>query len=391
MISEADARPTRGMTRSETQPRNQENKHKGSDRKQILQKSRKAAASAERVMARVNPIPRPDTHVDDSELDGLKKKAGKEDAAALIRLGHYYMMHPVENGENEKTAGEYFFRAAQTGDPDGLAWYALYKRLVLPEADRQKQNEVFLEGGIAAAQQGSMVGAYLAGIAVTEHTEEKMEWLRKAAKSGFVPAMRALGGAIADYTLHNVPIPANEAYTPEAKAWLKMAAERGDYYAWQLLTQEGSAKAGPGEPPVEVDYTALETYAENAIRDAKTVQWNWYGTAFDTRQVVDRYAFGGSGAYALLMAYRSMSELYKRQNKDQAPLLRRIEKELTGMADNGNTDAMIAILVCDKEWNSFFRHMKGLCPFDSDPYRRKVQALIQAGNLHLKKCLQHAK
>jgi len=60
----------------------------------------------------------------DSALESLKKSASKDNAAALVGLGYYYM----SEGDEIETAVGYYEQAAQLGSPDAMHNLALINK-----------------------------------------------------------------------------------------------------------------------------------------------------------------------------------------------------------------------------------------------------------------------
>ena len=349
----------------------------------LLLQNRQAADLILRSMARIEPLMRPDTQVDEAELPELRKQAALKAPQALVRLGHYYMMHPV--GENEQLAGEYFRKAAETMDGDALAWLAVYNYVITPstEANWSSKIERCRTELMESARRGSALGEYLVALTLTGSSPEKISWLEKAARKGFVPAMRALGEAIAEYNYRNVKELRQYYMTPEAKAWLKLAADSGDAAAWGLLSTEGAHE----NRRLELDFRRLESCAQKEWELAQKFRWNWYGHMFDERMPVGRYAWGGPGPKAMLDAFSHLSALYHRQNKPQAELVEKMKQELGGLADAGHTDAMLAVVKAAESWKSFFPHIEEPCPFDPRPYLKRLQEKAEAGDVHLSRRL----
>lgn len=391
VLSVVDAKPKAGpLSKSEVRKLENNKKKEDDERKKLLQKSKKTATAIVKSMAAVTPILRPDVEVPESELPDLKEKAESGDVAALIRLGHYYMMHPQPGFANEKEAGRCFEKAAASGDGDALAWLAVYNYLVIPApaAQWKKKIEALHDEAMKSAEKGSMLGEYLAALSIQDSSEEKLELYERAAKKGFVPAMRGLGETIVDYTYRNVRPLSNYCVTPEAQAWLKLAADQGDSLAWGLLSTEGAHFSGSEKDRPALDFAKLEGFAKKGIEQAKKIRWHWYDSLFDIRIPVERYAWGGAGSMNLLNAYGKVSELYHRQRKSQTPFINLIKNDLTKLAAEGNTDAMVAIVKAASAWKFFFPYADAPCPFNPAPYEKALREKAEAGNLHIARQLK---
>lgn len=343
-----------------------------SDRRKLLLQSTQKAKSITAKMAGVQPILRPDVQVSDEEVEPLKAKAESGDAAAMVRLGHYYMMHIVPGFGNEATAATWFRKAADTGDADALAWLALYDRLTKPKQNKADIQQRFQ----AAAEKGSMLGEYLMGL-TTENYADKIPWFEKAANRGFVPAMRALAEAIAEHTYREIAPLRNYNLTPEAQAWAKIAAANDDHKAFGILATEGAHFSGSESERPNIDFKKLDSYAQKHIELAKKLSYTWYGSVFDSRLMPGRYDWGGPKADALLSAYAEGASLLHRQNKNDASFLRKFCADMTKMADAGDRDAMLVIVKAAKNWKFFFPLTKTPCPFKPGPYESKLKEMAK--------------
>lgn len=338
-----------------------------SERKKLLMQSTKAAKNISRMMEKVKPLPRPDVDVKDAEVEPLKTKAEAGDAAAMVRLGHYYMMHPVPGFANEGTAGTWFSKAAATGDADAIAWFALYEHLVKGKNLDAALRERFRD----SAEKGSMLGEYLMGLTEEKHAD-KIPWFEKAAKRGFVPAMRGLSEAISDHTYHDIPALQNYNVTPEAIAWAKLAAANDDYLAYGLLSKEGAFFSGLESERPNIDFKKLESYSQKELELAKKVPYTWYGSVFDTRLMVGRYSWGGPRSNAILQAYSDGYQLLDRHKKLTTPFIKKFQADMTKLADAGDRDAMLVITKAAKNWRFFFPTAPQACPFKPEPYAQKL-------------------
>ncbi len=130
--------------------------------------------------------------VAEDELEQLRPAAEAGDAAAQVKPGHYYMSTYEEGYANEATAGEWFRKAAEAGDADGMAWYAIYLVMTAPHATREDAARAE-PWARQAAEKGSAIGQYTMGMLnSTSPVEERELWHSMAAKQGFVPSIRAL-------------------------------------------------------------------------------------------------------------------------------------------------------------------------------------------------------
>ena len=346
------------------------------ERKKLLQKAAQKAKKITLSMVNVAPVMRPDVDVSEDELEPLQAKAEQGDAAAMVRLGHYYMMHVEPREANVAKAGKWFKQAAETGDADALAWLGLYMRMTQPKKDVAEANGFFRE----SAEKGSMLGEFFMGL-VTERGPEKLEWYEKAAKRGFVPAMHALAEAISEYNYYLVPSLKNVCVTPDAQAWGLIAAGHGDFKAYGVLMQEGANFAGSEKERPYVDYKKLESYGQKQIELIKTLKYTWYGSNFDCRLMIDRFSWGGPRAYAYLTAYSDAFMVLYRQKKNEAPFFKKFHDEITKMADAGDRDAMLVIVKAAKNWSFFFPFAKTPCPFKAEPYESKLKEMAKSDPL----------
>lgn len=361
------------MTPAQVKQHERDMKKAASERKKLLLKSAQKAKSIATKMAKVVPIPRPDVEVREEELEGLQQKAEGGDAAAMIRLGHYYLMHVEPGFANEAKGEEWFRKAAETGDADGIAWLALYEQLSKPKANKGMIQQRFLE----AAEKGSVLGEYFMGL-TTENYEDKLPWYEKAAERGFVPAMRELADAICEHNYRNVPsLRGGYQLTPEALAWAKLAAGYGDYRAYIILSKEGAYFSGSESDRPRVDAKKMEAHTQKAIELAKQLKYFWYGTSFDCRLMPGRYDWGGSRAYSMLGAYSDAYGFLMGRKKNAASFFRKFHADMTKMADEGDRDAMLVIVKAAKNWKFFFPMNDIPCPFKPAPYEQKLREMAK--------------
>lgn len=378
------------LSKAEIRQYEKSKKKEESDRKKTLKDMRKRAVAIEKSMAGVKLMSRPETDVPEAELEGLKDRAEAGDAASLIRLGHYYMMHPVEGFSNEKQAEESFRKAAESGDADGMAWLALYRYLTTPINGsnwRELQEKLYEETKVAA-EKGSVIGEHLAALASAD-IDEKIAFYEKAARKGFLPAIRELGMALIKKA-EKTPGMYNYSVTPEAQAWLKIAAAKGDALAYIGLSKEGAHFAGSADERPPVDFGKLESYAKKGLEAAKKTKFEWYDSIFDTSIAVGRYGHGGVCSTTVIHAWEALVQLADRQKKSLAPVFKQMADELAKAAKEGDTNAMVIMAAAAKQWNLFFPQAlyKSACPFDAAPWVAKLKEKAAEGDLQIRRQMQ---
>ncbi len=324
------------------------------------------------------PAPRkssmPVVVVSEAELDSLMAAAEGGNAAAQIRLGHYYMDHYEEGFANETKAGEWFRKAAESGNAEAEAWYAIYLFVTHPSPKEGEQ--IAREWARKSAEQENPIGLYLMGI-MTPRTqpEGRQEWLLPAAKQGFVPAMRALAASMLNDHKHPME-DKSDPVVKDAFKWLAKAARSRDCAAFMVASgSEGRSESrGIGQKTLIHPLKESEKFAKAAIAAAVQRQWQWYDTIFDFEFPLRRYVAGGARYYQLIRAYLNLRTLYefKHEDKKAAKIPGQVVAHLKKLAKEDPVAANYALAHLLGMWSFYMGQETPMPDEDSKEYARKA-------------------
>lgn len=331
-------------------------------------------------MAKVQLIPEPDVDIKDDPAE-LEKAAENGDVQAMINLGHYHMMHFTPDFENEKKAGEYFSKAADTGDADAKAWLALYHWVLTPLGSEAQGYERLYSESIDSAREGSVLGAYLAAISIIDKglddkKAERRELLESAARKGFIPAMRAYADQLD--TLHNQE-PDTYAEQPnilyeDARAWMELAAKAGDLHAAYYLAFLRNAISG-------LDVAGGEKTARKVIAPLLEKPWRWYDGSFSSRFLCERGHYGGERMHLLLQIYADLHSAYGNNGLNPEPLRKELVSLLEKRAKKGEPEALAALITLDRRWLAIFRGAPLPALVKEADYLPALEKLANDGNM----------
>ena len=331
---------------------------------------------------KVSTDPLPSVEVAASEVPELTARAEAGDAKAQIRLGHYLMMHHEPGYANEKKAGEWFLKAAESGDAEGQAWYGIYVATIGGKSEGPSISEA-LEWSLKSARQGNAVGQYMAGL-LTHYTNEEQQiaWYEKSARQGFAPAQRALGICMID----NYPVGSKGKKFAEARKWLEKAAKAGDGEACLILS------GAQGGIQLESWTKKSEKYLRTAIERAAARTWRWYDTVFDLEYYCPRYSHGGARYFLANRAYTSLSNIYWLLHKEA--LYRKTRDGLAiwmkQCAEEGDPAANLALGLLFKYYKTLNFHHEEKAPEDYKIYLKKVIDNAPADDGHAQRLAREA-
>lgn len=359
-------------------------------REENLQRlSTQAHAEAQLVredMEPVLPIPMPDVHVDETELPQIHDLASQGDPRALVQLGHYYMMHPVPDLSNELQAGEYFRKAADTGHPNAIAWYALY-HFIVSEGNLLSKWKTLHEAALPAAQAGSILGAYLAGTA-SQNDAEKALLLEPAARKGFVPAIRAYGELLHRQHRANPNLPFTPDILADARTWLEIASNAGDPQATYILSSLSSL---PHSQEYADQLEQGEELAHKAIDQMLSRRWNWYDRVFDDWWLQERYTFGGARIGWILHYFGGIERARAIRGLDATDVRDDCIHLLQKLANEGQADALTGLVILSRKWKFCFRFAPGPSPVKEQEYLSRLQKMADEGDMQALRQLQTSK
>ena len=242
-------------------------------------------------------------------VDGVKTAAESGDAEALRKLGHYYMQQA-----QDAKGRECFLKAAEAGDAEARAWYAL---ALYYQHNRSPQGEkLALEQALISAEAGNLMGMYFSGLFGHKDDELARKWLEKAAKGGFAPAMRVLA-----WKMQLESVGASERERKKFLALYDKAMKSGD------IT---SVHAGTGKSGYIFErfaYARTNRLLRQSIELAKKRSLCWYDTCFDFNFPLDRFAHGAAKYYLVILGYKSL-ELAADKEKNKMDICTRNRKEL---------------------------------------------------------------
>ena len=382
----------RGISRAEQNSIRKHEKQKKAesrDKKKILKDIKKRATALKKELAHITPIPMPTAKVAEEQVAALEQAAQEGDADAMVQLGHYYMSQEKAPQANKKKAGEYFHRAAETGNADAVAWGALYDFFMMPgknnmenqKAARQKCCEVAKK-----ASADSCMAAYLAGL-MTDDTAEQKQLYEQSARAGFVPAMRALGEVMAqEYTADSTT---RFAHMPEdAAAWLELAFKNGDMRA--AMVRSNSSHMHRSNSEDDTDTAEAEKWLRQALPLALAREEHWFGNIFDSAQPSPfTGAWGGERMYGILRVYSSLVRVKEFDQKNPAEVLRECCNTIKKLADAGEPDAMAAAVLLPRKW-SFWMGLKTTDPgiLKENEWLTKLKEKANAGDPRAARALQ---
>lgn len=346
--------------------------------KKATAKAKADARSIRKAMANITPVPTPCvSDVDDPSE--LRQAADSGDVQAMIQLGNYYMSHPTAELENETTAGEYFRKAAETGDPDAKAWLVLYNCSILNGITMDVIQERMYNDCIEAAQKGSLLAAYMAGVAISPKTPEqwteKLSLLKKAAHKGFVPAMRAYGEALTKHLrkenkglLYTAPI------LDDAKVWLELAAKEGDLTATYALADLESIVP-------HTDIQKAEKIYRKLLPKVLASKWRWFdGLLSRSNYVMERGYRGGERMRMLMDIYGNLNRAYPTDSHEVQTLRKELVDTLKKLASEGDVEAMAAIVNLDRRWQIIIRGAKLPAPVKDSDYLPILEKRAEEGD-----------
>ena len=378
------------MTNKEVREFEKEMKRGNREKKKTMELCKKIAKS----VGKGKIVSAPDVNVADDEVDTLTKAAEQGDASAMIRLGHYYMMRPTPGWSNEVTAREWFQKAADTGDWDGVVWIAVLDFFKQYNSQYQESKHNLYNACMPAAEAGNMLGMFLVGLASggsedPAKVEESLEWMRKSAAKGFAPAMYVLADRLFFIT---------QKVTPEITSICESAIKGGCYKAYEVLANDGSIQVG-GEPR-KLNRKKLIGYAEKHLQAARAQTWTWYGTLFNSRVATgDAYTWGGVTSYEMLTGYYVLFNVTHRTSPERSigsytstsdadAVLDRQLKELERDAKAGDVNAMAAMICLGQNWKFWTNYHGDTPPFNPGDYRAILQQAA-GDDTHLLHILNH--
>lgn len=353
-------------------------KERNAAMKKAVAEAKASARNIRKAMANVTPIPMPgESEIKDPSE--LQQAADSGDVQALIQLGNYYMSHPTAGLENETKAGEYFRKAAETGDPDAKAWLALYNCAILHGVTMDVIQKRMYDDCIDAAREGSLLAAYMAGVAIDPKTpeqwEEKLNLLKKAAYKGFAPAMRAYGETLTSKVrrenkslLYMAPI------LDDAKVWLELAAKAGDLTATYALAD--LARIVP-----ETDKQAAEKIYRKLLPKVLDSKWRWFdGMLSRSDYIMERGYQGGERTRMLMDIYGNLNRAYPSDSNEVQVLRKELVDTLTKLASNGDIEAMAALVHLDRRWQIVIRGAKLPAPVKDSDYLPILEKRAEEGD-----------
>lgn len=324
--------------------------------------------------------PLPSVEVAASEVPELTTRAEAGDAKAQIRLGHYLMMHHEPGYANEKKAGEWFLKAAESGDAEGQAWYGIYVA-IMGNKSSGPAVDYGLRWCLKSAEQGNPIGQYMAGLLTDNSSQEqKIAWYQKAAKQGFAPAQRAYGMYVgASYGSSNV-----KTSPAEAKRILQKAVAAGDGEACLGLAKLVQKDKGGAKKAEKLMKTAIDRFAER--------QWQWYDTTFDFHVFCGRYGHGGARYFLSMRAYSQLAMYYNSQGKEN--LYKKIRDALPVFmkkcAATGDTAAWYALGSLFRTYKALWFYLESQSPEDCKTYYRKAIETAAPDDLHAQRFKREA-
>ncbi len=329
------------------------------------------AAPAESAAA-AKKSPYPVIVVAEAELDSVRSAAEDGDAAAQVKLGHYYMTHYEEGYANEKTAGEWFHRAAEGGDAAGQAWYAVYLWAMEPGGGEARKAAA-LPWAEKAAEQGNTIGEYLMGkFTPISERETAIDWFRRAAKKGFVPAQRDLAYVLL-WGNHFEDLKHPE--VKEAHKWIAKAARSRDCLALMMAGgHPHRSTKNTLEHQWEHPVKKSEKFVKQAIKSALAGEWKWYGAAFGAYENYGRcHGKGGFHNWMIVLACKDLYTLYDfaGREKDAAKVPGQLIALLKKRAKTDPVGANLCLAELLKNWGTLYFPDEP-CPEDYTIYAAKA-------------------
>lgn len=325
--------------------------------------------------------PLPSVEVAVSEVPEFTTRAEAGDAKAQIRLGHYLMMHHEPGYANEKKAGEWFLKAAESGDAEGQAWYGIYLA-IMGNKSFGPAVDAGLKWCLESAEQGHPIGQYMAGLLIeAPKQEQKIAWYQKAARQGFAPAQRAYGmyvGAL--YGSSN----AAKVSPFEAKRCLQKAVAAGDGEACLGLAKLVRQDKGGVKKAEKLMKTAIDRFADR--------RWRWYDTTFDFHIFCGRYGHGGARYFLSMRAYSQLAMSYNHLGRET--LYKKTRDALPAFmkkcAAAGDTAAWYALGSLFRTYKALWFYLEAGSPEDGKTYYRKAIETAAPDDLHAQRFKREA-
>lgn len=379
----ADAAP-RVITKEEQKAIRKYEKQKkaeSKDKKKILKDIKKRATVLKKELAHITPIPMPTAKVAEDQVEALEQAAKEGDAEAMVQLGHFYMSQEKTPQVNKKKAGEYFHRAAESGNADAVAWSAIYDFFMMEgKNDLEKQKAARQKCCEAAKKVAaeSCMAAYLAGL-MSDDDAEKKQFYEQSARAGFVPAMRALGEImLAEYATDSA---VKFARAPEDVAvWLELAFKNGDMRA--AMARSNSNYMHRSNSEEDTDTAEAEKWLRQALPLALAREEHWFGLLFDSTQPSPfTGAWGGERMFGVLSVYGRLVRVKLFDSKNPADVLRECCNTIKKMAEAGEPDAMAAAVLLPRKW-SFWMGLKTTDPgiLNEKEWLAKLKEKANAGD-----------
>lgn len=322
-------------------------KEESKDKKKIARENKKRAAALKKDLAKITPIPTPVVKVEEAELEALQKAAAEGDAAAMVRLGHYHMLH--EQAGHQKTAGEFFRRAAENDPADATAWLAVYEYITSTGGEKDVSRLKCYNKAKGAEENGSAMGAFIAAL-MSEDSAEKLELYTKSAHQGFVPAMRALGELRAREAYENQAT----RYDPmpeDARLWLELAYRQGDAQAAYVRAGSNHMHRITGEE-YSTDATEVEKWLRNALELVLKRERTWYGDIFERLSPSPHiYAWGGDRMTLILRIFSGLQRTREFDHRNAADVGRECCNTLKKLAAADDIEAMAAAIMLSRKWS----------------------------------------
>ena len=304
----------------------------------------------------------PDVELAEDKVADVKAAAEGGDTAAIRKLGHYYMQQA-----QDAKGRECFLKAAEAGDAEARAWYALalyYQHNCSPQGEK-----LALEQALIAAEAGNLMGMYFGGLFGRDDEETARKWLEKAAKGGFAPAMRVLAS--------NMQLKSVGASAGEKKKFMALydkAMKAGD------ITSVHAGTGKSGYIFERFPYTKTNRMLRQSIELAKKRTFCWYDTAFDFNFPLDRFAHGGAKYYLVILGYKALEHAAAKE-KNKMDICTKNRKELYAylekQAEAGDPAACHAIVSLIKMPHLFWtcRPDAAFSNHDEKHWRQKAETL----------------
>lgn len=351
-----------------------------SEKKKSIQALKAEARKIQKSMSKVTLIPAPRIEITE-DVSELEKAAESGDVQALLKLGHYHMMHPLPELENEKKAGDYFRKAAESGDADAKAWLAIYNCATAPHNDLMSLCNKLYEDSIMAARSGSLLGAYLAGSALytsasSTRNDEIQELFKSAAEKGFAPAMRAYANVLNHKRSQdpNSYRETNNVLYEDAKAWMELSAKAGDILAAHELACITNATS-------DADLPRGEKIARKVLARAKNLSWEWYDGLLNDVYIHERGHYGGFRMRFIMRIYGDLNRVYMSHKESPERLRSELVSYLKHQAAAGDVEAMAALVALDRRWLYIMRGAHLPAPVNDTDYLPQLEKKAETGDM----------